>query len=258
MSAEVAPYSISLSDPSPSGANDIQRTNTLAVTSLPKEFFEPLLLDVLRSHFATYGEINKFAPLPSFSRIIIVYVSEDDAEKAKIHSDPIVLEQTHDRFVTWILFRQKMSVLTRLSATRSQITLRVYRADPNPLLATESDDLVPEANYLRPPAVEKNFLISPPGSPPVGWEPIKEEPPNATPLADDLMAALRKLQVNERPSSGLEVLLEPQDGDSGVGVYVQDCDDDEEEDEEDWVYGESAPTRGKWRPVTAMPPMVAS
>ncbi|KAJ7882844.1 Calcipressin [Mycena leptocephala] len=238
MSAEAAPYSISLSDPSPSGANDIQRTNTLAVTSLPKEFFEPLLLDVLRSHFATYGEINKFAPLPSFSRIIIVYVSEDARKRPKSTAIP--------------------SFSSKRTIGLSQITLRVYRADPNPLLATESDDLVPEANYLRPPAVEKNFLISPPGSPPVGWEPIKEEPPNATPLADDLMAALRKLQVNERPSSGLEVLLEPQDGDSGVGVYVQDCDDEEEEDEEDWVYGESAPTRGKWRPVTAMPPMVAS
>ncbi|KAJ7712046.1 Calcipressin [Mycena metata] len=213
---------------------ETSRTNTLAVTSLPKEFFEPLLIDVLRNHFTTYGHINRFISLPSFGRIIIVYTREDDAETAKLHSDPIVLEQTHDR---------------------PQITLRVYRADPNPLLPTESDDLVPEANYLRPPAIEKNFLISPPGSPPVGWEPIKEEPPNATPLADDLMAALRKLQVNER-SSGPEVLIE-QDGESGVGVYVENCDGEQEEQEEDWVYGESAPTRGKWRPVTPLPPVGA-
>ncbi|KAJ6544111.1 Calcipressin-domain-containing protein [Mycena capillaripes] len=238
MSAEAAPYFISQSDTvAPSSPNaDIQRTNTLAVTSIPKEFFQPLLLELLHDHFATYGQINRWVPLAGFSRIIIVYMQEDDAETAKILSDPIVLEQTHDR---------------------SQITLRVFRADPNPLLPMESDDLVPEANYLRPPAIEKNFLISPPGSPPVGWEPIKEEPPNATPLADDLMAALRKLQVNEKHSSGLEVLIEPQDGDSGVGVYVEDC-DGEEENEEDWVYGESAPGRAKWRPVTALPPMVPS
>jgi hypothetical protein len=122
----------------------------------------------------------------------------------------------------------------------------------------ESEDTVPEANYLRPPAIEKNFLISPPGSPPVGWEPIKEEPPNATPLADDLMAAHRKRQVNEKHGSGLEVLIEPHDGGSGVGVYVQDCDGEDEENEEDWVYGESAPARAKWRPVaTALPPMIA-
>jgi hypothetical protein len=87
---------------------------------------------------------------------------------------------------------------------------------------------VPETNYLRPPAIEKNFLISPPGSPPIGWEPIKEDPPNATPLADDLMTALRKLKTHERRSS-LEVLLDPHEG-SGVSVYVEDCgmDDDEE------------------------------
>ncbi|KAJ7700856.1 Calcipressin [Mycena rosella] len=233
-----AAYFISLPAPvSPPSPKDIQTTNTLAVTSIPKEFFQPLLLDVLRNHFATYGQINRWVPLPGFGRIIIVYTREDDAETAKIHCDPIVLEQTHDR---------------------SQIVLRVYRADPNPLLPVESDDTIPEANYLRPPAIEKNFLISPPGSPPVGWEPIKEEPPNAAPLADDLMAALRKLQVNEKHGSGLEVLIEPDDGDSGVGVYVQDCDGEDEESEEDWVYGESAPGRAKWRPVaTALPPMVA-
>ena len=121
----------------------------------------------------------------------------------------------------------------------------------------ESDDVIPEANYLRPPAIEKNFLISPPGSPPIGWEPIKEEPPNATPLADDLMVALRKLQLKEKHGSGLEVLIEPHDGDSGVGVYIQDCDGEDESDE-DWVYGVSAPARAKWRPVvTALPPLFA-
>ncbi|KAJ7253339.1 Calcipressin [Mycena haematopus] len=216
---------------------DAQRTNTLAVTSIPKEFFQPSLLDVLHTHFATYGHINRWVPLPTFARIIVVYTREDDAETAKMHCDPVVLKQTPDR---------------------SEITLRVYRADPNPLLPMESDDVVPQANYLRPPAIEKNFLISPPGSPPIGWEPIKEEPPNAAPLADDLMAALRKLQLHEKHSSGLEVLMEPHNGDSGVGIYVQDCCGDDDESDENWVYGESAPARAKWRPfATALPPMVA-
>ncbi|KAJ7174366.1 Calcipressin-domain-containing protein [Mycena filopes] len=213
-----APYSLSLSDPAtPSaGTSEIQRTNTLA----------PLLFAVLRDHFTHYGHIDRWVPLPGFGRILIVYTREDDAESAKVHSDPIVLEQTHDR---------------------PPITLPVYRADPNPLLPKDSDDLVPEANYLRPPAIEKNFLISPPGSPPVGWEPIKEEPPNATPLADDLTYG----RAPQTP-----VLIELEDGGSGVGVYVENC-DGEEEEEEDWVYGESAPTRGKWRPVTALPPVGA-
>jgi len=144
---------------------------------------------------------------------------------------------------------------------RNEITLRVYRADPNPLVPRDSNAFhIPSESYLQPPELEKNFLISPPGSPPVGWEPIREDPPNATPLADDLMAALRQLQLQEKRSS-VEVLLDPLEG-SGVGVYVEDCDmmmnEDGEENvgEEDWVYGQTAPARSKWRPVaTAMPPL---
>ena len=123
---------------------------------------------------------------------------------------------------------------------------------------------VPDEHYLRPPAIEKNFLISPPGSPPVGWEPIREDPPNVTPLADDLMAALRKLQIRNHPHkrSSKEIILEPEDG-VGVSVYVEECggddDDDEMDKEEDWVYGEPSPARMKWAPLpTAMPPMKVS
>ncbi|RDB19352.1 Uncharacterized protein C13G6.15c [Hypsizygus marmoreus] len=230
-------YSISVpsSRRSPSPPQYPQKTNSIAVTSLPKSFFDPLILDVLQSHFASYGEINRWVPLPGFGRIIVVFRHEDHAETAKQRSDPIVLQQAHDR---------------------SEVILRVYRADPNPLAV---DDIgIPQANYLRPPAIEKNFLISPPGSPPVGWEQIKEEAPNPTPLADDLMHALRKLQIQERRSS-LEVLLDPQEG-SGVGVYVEDVDweRDVEVEEAEWVYGETAPARAKWIPIaTALPPMRA-
>ncbi|KAG6854177.1 hypothetical protein C0991_009829 [Blastosporella zonata] len=162
---------------------------------------------------------------------------EDNAETAKRHCDPIVIQQSLDG---------------------SEVVLRVYRADPNPLTTEDMfGNIIPEANYLRPPAIEKNFLISPPGSPPVGWEQIKEDPPNATPLADDLMQALRKLQLQERRSS-LEVLLEPEE--AGVGVYVEDFDGGacDGVDEHAWVYGETAPARTRWTPIaTAMPPLRA-
>lgn len=139
----------------------------------------------------------------------------------------------------------------------SSIVLRVYRADPNPLIPRGENSWIPHTNFLKPPAVEKNFLISPPGSPPIGWEQIKEDPPNSTPLAEDLIQALRKLQMfDEKPA--FEQLLDPLEG-SGVGVYVEDCDAHEislEVSDEDWVYGQTAPAREKWRSfATAMPPI---
>jgi hypothetical protein len=150
-----------------------------------------------------------------------------------------------------------------LTACSSQLVLRVYRADPSPLKTDgpwgSGCPTIPSANYLQPPPIEKNFLISPPGSPPVGWEQIKEDPPNQSPLADDLMVALKKLELQERQirrSGSLEVLLHPEE--SGVGVYVENCDiesSDCEMDDESWVYGETAPARSRWQIApTAMPP----
>lgn len=133
----------------------------------------------------------------------------------------------------------------------------MYRAEPNRLI--DKNQPLPDDHYLRPPAIEKNFLISPPGSPPEGWEHIKEDPPNATPLADDLIAALQKLRLRTKRSSR-EMLLEPEDG-VGVTVYVEefnggDDDMDDEDDESKWVYGQATPARLKWAPVpTSLPPM---
>ena len=116
----------------------------------------------------------------------------------------------------------------------------------------------PGGAHLRPPAIEKNFLISPPGSPPVGWEQVVEEPPNSTPLADDLIAALRKLQLvaGTATAGGREMLLDPKDG-AGIGVFVEDCDVLERESGElEWSYGDDNPSRLVYKPIpTALPPM---
>ena len=155
--------------------------------------------------------------------------------------------------------------------------MRVYRADPTPIASSSTS--TPNGTkkfspfHLRPPTVERNFLISPPGSPPVGWEPIREEPPNDTPLADDLIMALRRLQITQenethQNSAGVSVLIEPEEG-PGVGVYVQDCgdadgsdesDSDEQYQGEDWFYGQRAfGQQSRFLPLHTMrPPMPTS
>lgn len=70
------------------------------------------------------------------------------------------------------------------------LALRAYYGDPSALSRLRDHG---EA-HLPVPATDKNFLISPPGSPPVGWEPIREDPPNTNTLADDLIRALGSLR----------------------------------------------------------------
>lgn len=79
-------------------------------------------------------------------------------------------------------------------------------------------------------------MISPPGSPPEGWEPITEDGPNTSTLADDLQRALERIQLNGKRRGSKGIILE----EGGVRVEVEDTelgeskgrnwDDDVEED----------------------------
>ena len=128
----------------------------------------------------------------------------------------------------------------------------MYRGAHTPIRRASSPSSTDyDAFYLAPPRLEKNFLISPPGSPPVGWAPVKEDPPNAAPLAADLIAALTRLQMAEaEPTSGVEIVY-----DGGITVSVVDVDEPQEEEEEWQRPGFSdAGERVRFAP-TALPPM---
>jgi hypothetical protein len=75
------------------------RTNTLVLASIPVSFFEPIVLDALRSHFASYGEIYAWAPLKAFGRAIIVYYDEEAADLAKESCDCLFVDATDFRYV---------------------------------------------------------------------------------------------------------------------------------------------------------------
>jgi len=191
-------------------------TNTLIITSLPLAFFHPSVLDPLRAHFEKYGELYTWAPLRAFARIIVVFWRVADAERLRQDCDNLMVG--HDE--------------------ASMRKLRIYRGDMTPIL-TSSDYI---DNHLQVPAQPKNFLISPPGSPPIGWEPVREEPPNTATLASDLIAALNKLQLDQRPrrtSDGKQVLMSPESTDdasqgNGLLVLLEDTD-------ESWQDGQRTP-----------------
>jgi hypothetical protein len=87
------------------------------------------------------------------------------------------------------------------TASAPKITLRVFRGAHTVLFSVQLSGPPPDRFYdvdldknaileltffLRPPVPEQNFLISLPGSPPVGWEQTQEVPPNDVHLAEDL------------------------------------------------------------------------
>lgn len=228
------------------------------------------MVSILRRHFQQFGHVHSWAPLPSFGRIMIVYYDDADAERARQDFDATALKFTHDWYVVVGFCSSLPLLIDREHRPESIRSLKVYRADRTEI------DRDPAEHYLRPPQLEKNFLISPPGSPPIGWEQIREDPPNATPLAEDLIHALRKLEIDAQfqrtkveGQRGVELLLAPEDSADGISVYVEDCDMAEDEDEitidieetgEGWAYGEQSRYRmmaPKFVPTAIPPPLMS-
>ncbi|KAG8895460.1 carbohydrate-binding module 1 protein, partial [Tulasnella sp. 417] len=171
-------------------------TNTLILASLPTSFFHAEVLAALRAHFEGYGALHSWAPLKGFSRVVMVYYNVDDAGKAKVECDQMVLADEQGKVIS--------------------TPLRVYRGTHTELFS--------EADRLPVPHAPHNFLVSPPGSPPVGWEPAEEEPPNTDALAADLVAALERLQLNRaRPmKDGVQLIMSPDDDEESQDVMMDD------------------------------------
>jgi hypothetical protein len=172
----------------------------MIITGLAQSFFQPQVMSVLRDKIASCGEIHTWATLKSFGRVIAVFYTEDEAENVREACDGLQIPHP---------------------SAQEPTIIRVYRGTPTVL------NPAPELITLQVPHQEKNFLISPPGSPPVGWEPATEEPPNTDTLASDLITALQKLQFSHSrrlDSQGREILMAPEEGEEGLAVFVEDCD----------------------------------
>jgi hypothetical protein len=76
-----------------------KRTNTLVLAQLPTPFFHPRVMDALRDHFASHGTIRAWAPLRTFSRVVVVYESEDSADEAKAYCDGLEIDATPETYV---------------------------------------------------------------------------------------------------------------------------------------------------------------
>ncbi|BGP22562.1 hypothetical protein Rt10032_c08g3431 [Rhodotorula toruloides] len=139
-------------------------TNVLVLV-LPSLLFSPDLLPLFHAHFASYGTLHAWTPLENFGRVICVYDDDDVARRARDEMDGFVWEEDGDE---------------GLPDGHVPTPIRAYYGPsfPTERLAYLQQSQTTPATHLEVPSSGKNFLISPPGSPPVGWEQVEEDQPN--------------------------------------------------------------------------------
>lgn len=156
-------------------------TNSLILVHLPDEIFtHPPLASSLLDLLHAFGDLASWSPLPSFGRALIFYKEVEGAQRAKEALDRLLLP----------LVEEGKTEEESSKEDDDAVFLRAYFGPTTVIKSTEDE----EADHLAVPVTDRNFLISPPGSPPIGWEPIKEDPPNRDTLADDLIRALGSLR----------------------------------------------------------------
>jgi hypothetical protein len=125
------------------------------------EIFDPSNLVQMRELINQHAPIHTWAPLKSFRRIVTSFFDIDSA----------------------IRIRQKLDGENLMGCR-----IRVYFGLNTPLN--------PSDQHLPLPKSDKLFFISPPPSPPMGWEMQNEEAPNKVVHAEDLATALAKLHAH--------------------------------------------------------------
>ena len=157
-------------------------SNTLLITQLTDPLiFHPASLATIRQHVVDLSQntLFSFSPLKSLRRIIVTFYSTEAA----------------------IAVRQELDGKAFLHDVRA----RCYFGHE-----TRIDE---ETKYLQKPDAGKLFFISPPPSPPIGWESKEEDAPNTQTHAEDLADALAKLGGR---LTAIDTDVKMDDGDSPV------------------------------------------
>ncbi|KAL6152806.1 hypothetical protein ACJBU6_07984 [Exserohilum turcicum] len=165
-SGSKSPLSLNLSDLPPL-VEPSPPSNTLIITNLlSPEIFHLSTLTEIRETINQHAKVHTWAPLKSFRRIVVSFFDTESA---------IQVRQALDG-------EQLMG-----------FRIRVYFGVNTPMNPTDQHLALPKSDRL--------FFISPPPSPPMGWESKEEDAPNTIVHPEDLAAALAKLHANPEASS---------------------------------------------------------
>ncbi|KAJ3040176.1 Calcipressin-1, partial [Rhizophlyctis rosea] len=177
----INPPAISLFEP------DALATNTLILANLAPQAFENEG-SAVRVVLERFGRVVRLSLLKSFLRVVVVFDSTADSQHAK---DALHMVEFLGR------------------------ELRVYFGDHTDTTHLSNPSAQP-LNFLRVPEPEKNFLLSPPGSPPIGWVQLRESSPVSGGHNDALLDALHQLE-NDEGAQGMEFVL-----DAGSAITVEE------------------------------------
>nr|CAG4645180.1 EOG090X0FJX [Leptodora kindtii] len=187
--------------PASASTEDVKKDaspTSLIVTNLPQPLFkEPHLKTEFESLFLTFDEAAVFHYLRSFRRARVDLSSAEVTAKARVH-----LHQT----------------------PFGETIINCYFGHP---------PLGPTHQFLQLPPPVRQFLISPPASPPVGWEPAAESGPVVN---FDLLAAIATLGPGEPHE-----LLPPTESQPGIVVHI--CEDGQAKQPKASIVQTSCPER---------------
>lgn len=265
----------------PTSSNSSTSSNLLVLRTLPHPYpslFTAPLLSSLLALLDAYAPLVGWDPSPEEGTMRVVFDNRRDAERRVTDGDIEKVKQVLDGLELEVLGTEeqeeghhKPHLSVELLPNSIDVASLLPRGLNHPSapstssLSTSSAPAVRRSfapsDLLQPPNTDRNFLISPPGSPPIGWEPIREDPPNRETLAGDLIEALMRLSggggggggrredaeeeekeergqasstkassssTNSPKPGGVKVVLQSDEQGGGPVVTVQSFDDDDD------------------------------
>lgn len=188
--------------------NQNKSGNILIVTNVDSSVFsDKLTQSQFESLFLAHDNQVTFTYLRSFRRVRLDFADSHRAELARQNLASFTIGDT----ICKCYIAQMIRPQSQLAAQQQQ-----QQQDSNTNYGNNLNECYHlSTNHLNIPKLTKQFLISPPASPPVGWEPVNE----GSPCIDvQLLSAMANLV----PGKVHEI---HQGNESQPGIYVEVCED---------------------------------
>ncbi|RVE44859.1 hypothetical protein evm_010514 [Chilo suppressalis] len=142
-------------------------------------------------------EIDDLDDLPKSVIVTNIHSTVFNDEKLKKEMEDLFRIFSENTTFQWLrsFKRLRVNYDSPLAAANARVQLHQYKFYDNRINCYFAQPVTPVSlKNLRPPAPVKQFLISPPSSPPIGWEPREEGEPLVN---HDLLAAIASLSPGE-------------------------------------------------------------